>query len=391
MSGRVLALAVILVACGGCKFLGPQPKVRVGSAPYPRANSYLDALDPADLGPHRYDSWLPYLDAEKSRGIVYSCRGGFVDLSHARHVTDWSRHLARRVRDRLADGRDAFNLAGTDHSTLEFRVNYPDWWSDLPTGERDDLTNALAVRVGQMAANALQVYHEAQTWYGYRYVPIFSEWDSAFCYDDMVSHLLGARVAAVALGDGEQLDVSEQTYNRRVEAAYAEAMRDVDAVPPKATWQAIAAAGEAGWYGEDVPVKRQVDTGFGDGRLEPWLLPEYDCQQPDHDHAGRPVPLAFELPHLRDVRGRDLTHMVEIVVRPGIVQRRRTVAALGGAGRRLSLDGTLPLLVEVVRSDAAERLGRDAVSPPPDQPPPTHLLPADGGPAVELPGETGAG
>ena len=207
----LLPAFVVMVLAGGCG-LDPLPKMRMGSAPYPRTNGYLDALDPAHLGPHRYDSFIPYLDAEKSRGIVYTCRGGFIDLSHARHVSDWSRFIALRVRRAIARGDDHFTNTGTDHSSLEFRLHYPDWWKQLSAPERAELTDALALRIGQQAAYALQTYHELQTWYGYRYIPFFAEWDSAFCYDDMVSHLVGVRMAGAAMQGGRKLRMNRDDY-----------------------------------------------------------------------------------------------------------------------------------------------------------------------------------
>ena len=365
MPGRAL-LTTVLTLCGltlcGCA-LDDRPKWRIGSSPYPRTNSYLAALDPEDLGPHRYDSLIPRFDAEKSRGEVYTCRGGFIDLSHARHVTDWTRYIALRARRAIERGRPRMRAPGSDHSAVEVTLTYPDWWADLPADERDDLTNALALRIGQQVAYALQTYHEIQTWYGYRYVPIWAEWDSAFCYDDMISHVVGLRTAGAALDGGRRLTLDTPDYNRAVEAAYAAEMKLLEAVPPERTWAAIRAV-EGDWYGDDVPVKRQVDAGYDDGVLEAWTIPDFACGHADHA-AGDMAPFAFALPSLADVRGRDLSGMAQIDIIPGLIQRRRLVRTLGWAGSgRLRVERDFERLIRAVREEARERLGERAVSPP---------------------------
>lgn len=389
---RLVLLVLVASVSGGCGF-DPLPKMRVGSAPYPRPNSFLAALDPEDLGPHRYDSFIPYLDREKSRGIVYTCRGGFIDLSHARHVSDWSRYLALRFRHSLHRQDDHFRVAGTDHSTVEVRLHYPPWWDDLPPDERNELIDALALRLGQKTAYALQTYHEAQTWYGYRYIPLFDEWDSAFCYDDMVSHLVGVRTAGAALQDGRALDLSRSDYNRAMETAYAAEMKRLEAVPPKRTWAAVRYLEEK-WWGDEVPVKRQVDAGYGDNLLEAWLIPGFEC---DHDHratGGGPEPFLFALPTLEDVHGRDMTGFADLYIRPGLFQRGRMVKAIGERGRKMHIDYDFPRLIQAAAADARARLGEEAVSPPvapADQSPPATamILPATGGDPIPATRPTG--
>lgn len=385
LSRLVLPILALLVGgvVGGCGF-DAAPKMRIGSAPYPRSNSFLAALDPENLGPHRYDSFIPYLDKEKSRGIVYTCRGGFIDLSHARHVSDWSRYLALRFRKQIRRQDDHFRVAGTDHSTVEVKVHYPDWWDELPQAEREGLTNALALRLGQQTAYALQTYHEAQTWYGYRYIPFFAEWDSAFCYDDMISHLVGVRTAGAVLQDGRALDLSRNDYNRAMEAAYAAEMERLVAVPPERTWDAIMQLEEK-WWGDEVPVKRQVDAGYGDNLLEAWLIPRFECGHTNHPAVG-PEPFLFALPTLEDVRGRDMTGFADVYIRPGFFQRGRMVKAIGENGRRMHIQHDFPRLVQAAADDARERLGEEAICPPSPSadasPMANRILPANGTDAI---------
>ena len=52
----------------------------------------------ADLGPHRYDGGLVFVNGTieqglvslKSDGMAYTCRGGFVDTAHVRDYADWT-------------------------------------------------------------------------------------------------------------------------------------------------------------------------------------------------------------------------------------------------------------------------------------------------------------
>ena len=83
---------------------------------------YKPLRNSADIGPHEYDPGLlqilpsPVDDELRARsdgserpkrehnGIIYTCRGGFLDTAHIRDFADFAWFLAARVEERLETG-----------------------------------------------------------------------------------------------------------------------------------------------------------------------------------------------------------------------------------------------------------------------------------------------
>src|SRR5687768_2411742 len=89
---RVAQLVVLssLVGFGGCN---GAPRGRLGALPYPGMTTLYATADPENLGRHRYGG-LPRLFErdEASRGIIYTARGGFLDVAHVRITVDRVRY-----------------------------------------------------------------------------------------------------------------------------------------------------------------------------------------------------------------------------------------------------------------------------------------------------------
>ena len=81
-----------------------------------------NVIGPSDVGPHTYDSGIvsmavdgkvdPAFDREHN-GLVYTCRGGFIDTAHVRDYADWAIFLVAQIA-RLArnGGRDRASRRG---------------------------------------------------------------------------------------------------------------------------------------------------------------------------------------------------------------------------------------------------------------------------------------
>src|SRR5262249_12707791 len=80
------------------------PRWRLGALPFPGPLSLYAAADATDLGMHRYTSWWerPFEEGEGARGIMYTCRAGFLDLAHLRDAVDWTRYLRDHVQRLLS-------------------------------------------------------------------------------------------------------------------------------------------------------------------------------------------------------------------------------------------------------------------------------------------------
>jgi hypothetical protein len=95
-----------------CCAFGSELRARLGPIPIP-GFSVLNVRDAEDLGPHTYDSGLLQLGYEgrpgmrvdpERNGLVYTCRGGFIDTAHVRDYVDWTLFLASRLGRHLATG-----------------------------------------------------------------------------------------------------------------------------------------------------------------------------------------------------------------------------------------------------------------------------------------------
>jgi hypothetical protein len=93
-----------------CCAFGHDLKVAVGAVPVPGVE-IANILGRPDVGPHRYDNGFLSLEADDPRGfvddenngLVYTCRGGFVDTAHVRDNADNTLALSNAV-ERLMDG-----------------------------------------------------------------------------------------------------------------------------------------------------------------------------------------------------------------------------------------------------------------------------------------------
>ncbi|MCA9549574.1 MAG: DUF4056 domain-containing protein [Myxococcales bacterium] len=210
------------------------------------------------LGHHRYRARTVF---EERNGLVYTCRGGFIDLGHLRSAADLYAHL--RARLEAARGGPVALATADGGATL------------------------LAPPTSDSAAQAafdLTVWHEITTGAGGRVVPFFSETFSAFSPEDLYSDLLGATLGARAWARPEPWD---QALDAEMDAA----LEALGALDLDATRRALDQV-EGRWWSAEVPVPGaglllRRNLAFGP-TLHPWLVPEptaLGCKE------GAPAPL----------------------------------------------------------------------------------------------------
>lgn len=162
-------------------------------------------LGPEELGPHGYEyNW------SEQNGIVYTCRGGHIDISHTRKTADWTAFLAARTFDRISRNKRSFTFKMREPSVYRVELTYPENWQDLSQAEQERIARQVALALGPYLSYAANTWHEILTWFGYGNIAIYSEFPSAFSWEDTFSNLLGAHVAAAALRD------TEHTYDKAV-------------------------------------------------------------------------------------------------------------------------------------------------------------------------------
>lgn len=307
------------------------PKARIGSIPCPGPFTFFATADPRGLGTHAYGSGGRN---ELSRGIVYTTRGGFIDIAHLRKAADWSAYHHLRFKRALEESQPCIVLPSKEGSVYHVKFNYPGSWAALPDTKRRRIIDELSIRLAQRLAITQSEWHEFATWFGFSHT-LYPEKPSALTYDDMTSHVLGATVAGLALRDTSRDYNTAVTYHLE---------RELDRLEPVSPEQTLKALGmmENKWWRNGIVIKRQLDIGERDGIIEPWIVPGF----PD---GGTATGIPFAIPSLNDVAGLNLSGFEQVEINPRIGTWPAMRRVLPGNPDRCLPAEHFPLLLRHIR------------------------------------------
>ncbi len=271
---RAAALFCLLITLNGigvsqAKFLGiddarASPRTRMGS--YPSSTVGTSFLDPEDLGPHSYR----FSFSEKN-GILYTCKGGHIDIAHLRKAADWMAFIAADTFKKLKENKKKFSFKLMEPSRYHVQVTYPENWKDLSEKEREDIAFGISIRLGEYFIYTATTWHEIITWFGYQCTGVlYSEFASAFTWEDIFSNLLGTHIAAQALRD------TEHEYDEAMTIAFARELKELD-VQPRQVARRAAEKVRGEWFSGDLIFfinmkKRNFDIGLNDGYVTPSVI-----------------------------------------------------------------------------------------------------------------------
>lgn len=215
----------------------------------------------ADIGAHQYLG-----GPEEGNGIIYTKRGGFIDLGHLRDYADWTAYLYSLILSGEGQG---------DSITIDFGNEGGAKSLTLFTPLKLDTLDAYQL-AGTIAYD-LSLWHEIATWFGASYVPMIPERYSSFSPEDLYSNLLGVTLGIAALK-------SDLEYTDAMTGLIATMLDSLEAVPTLAETYAAMEQVENIWWSAEWPLpskkillKRYFDT---DGMLTPWLVPGELSQRP---------------------------------------------------------------------------------------------------------------
>jgi len=256
-----------------CCAFGANLKVAVGRVPVPGVE-LGNLVDLAGIGPHRFDNGTLSIQSNDPRGVVdnehngliYTCRGGFIDLAHVRDNADNTLALASAMARMLETG-GRFEVP-PQGATMAVRLRpiSPEAISRLGRGE-------IAVALAKWIAFQLSIWHEIATYYGYASIEQWPEKISAFSPEDLYSNELGARISGgTILSRGAHTDVD---YGLSMDAWIQKALKRLGAVSLSRS-EAAARAVDGAWFDSErrIPdwmlvLRRNFDTG---PQLHPWRL-----------------------------------------------------------------------------------------------------------------------
>lgn len=318
-----------------------------------------------DVGRHQYDSGMIQRGSDEPRGLgssernglVYTCRGGFIDTAHLRDYADWTLYLTAQIARRLYDG-----------GTLEL----PD-----EGGSRRVIVRPVArelldqrellfkvVPVAQWVAFQMSIWHEIATWYGWSATGVFSEKASAFSPEDLYSNMLGIKLAGGILHT--RAARTDQLFNANMGEWMEAVFRRLDAVPAEAGKGAARYVDQVWWDStRRVPETALVlRRNFGIGlEIVPWTVTQAYwselAEEKQREHCGgTPAPLVLGNPDgFHDVKFRDVVSF-EIDVDLGI----KGFPTPRPNSRRITQDD-FPAIIEAIKIENREQFGAGAGQP----------------------------
>lgn len=219
--------------------------------PFARINQ-ITTLD--KIGSHRYLG-----NVEEGDGIIYTHRGGFIDMSHLRDQADWTAYLYAVIRNRKANETTEIDL-GKEGGEKKLTLKIEPGLDSL-----DELR--LAARI----AYDLSIWHEICTWFGARTVPLISEQFSSFSVEDAYSNLLGVTLGIKAIE-------SDMPYEEAMTKMISNTLDSLGVVKTEAENLAALEDVRDVWWTRDarlpsnkVTLERQMDVY---PRIVPFIVPE---------------------------------------------------------------------------------------------------------------------
>jgi hypothetical protein len=317
------------------------PRARVGCLPFPGAFTLYSSATVEELGEHSYGDG----NAETSRGIVYTVRGGFLDVAHIRNTADMTAYIHARVSHAVRAGWGCVRFRGQEPCVYTVELEYPASWAGLSARERAAAEEAYALALSQRLAVQVMTWHEILTWHGYKSTGLVSEEGSAFTYEDGPSHVVGALIA----GDALRTAGSGAEFEAQVTVLLAQTLEELGAVGKDGLSEAVAAV-EGDWWAGGKTLRRHVKTGL-DGPLTAWLAPGLSFD----DGSG---PAVWELPDLGDVMGHDCTGLAAVRIDPKVFEKGKVLRRLAETDDLVCPERDFPVLIADIRSEVGEAFTR---------------------------------
>jgi hypothetical protein len=322
-----------------------KPRIRVGNIPVPKYST--DFLGLNDLGQHGYTPNL-----SERNGLVYTCKAGHIDISHARKAADWTVFLAAKTYKQLMNNNTDFTFKMYEPSLYFVKLKYPDNWKDLSKDRKEKIAYDVAVTLGQYLTFTAMTWHEIITWFGYKGRGFISEQASAFSWEDSFSNLFGVHIASLALED------KEHTYDDAVTLAFDRELQKLE-IQSSGVSLSAARSVEGSWYRKNLVnvtmIKRNFDIGLGDGFVTAILVPsvpEFKGVQPQ----------SLPIPDIDILSDYGFSFQVEILPK---IWEGHTILNVAFPDRQLQkgrINPVLhfPMIMDYIKEDANKRYGTQA-------------------------------
>jgi len=324
------AFALSLAVLAGCS-VGGNPRPRMGS--YPASLLPTKFLDVNGLGNHCYGIGLT-----ENNGLVYTGKGGHIDIAHLRIAADNTRSLYDKVRGHLLNNDTNFTFKlNVEPSSYYVEVEYPSYWQNIPQKYRGKIADKMSLELSQYFTYTMTTWHEVLTWFGYKCLFFLPEESSAFSWEDIYSNILGTRLGAEALED------SADGYDQAMTILLKKELENLQAQPRTTSKQA---AREIASRAMLVDLRKNTDIGLYDGLVTPTLAPGI-CQ------GTRPQSLP--VPTLNEVYKYGFA--INLEIRPKEFERGKILRIIypEGKGEIVRPSEHLPIVMHYIEKDAMKK------------------------------------
>ncbi len=235
------------------------------------------------IGSHHYLG-----DPSEQNGIIYTRRGGFIDMGHLRDQCDWLAYLYIQMLENRNNG-ELFLILGHEGGEKNLQVRIT-----------PNLSNSDLIQMAGKIAYDLSVWHEIATWFGASTIPFVPERYSSFSVEDAFSNLLGVMVGIKAIQ-------SELPYEQAVTKIIDQTLKNLDVVTNETeTLLAMEEVHNIWWTREKrlpsgkVLIQRQLNVY---PCLSPWLVPgwaqpnqiPFELKVPEYSSAGEKLDTYYTL------------------------------------------------------------------------------------------------
>ena len=267
----VLPVRVNLRPC--CAF-GTHMKASLGPIPVPFFSiGNITSVD--DIGPHKYDAGAFSLKGSSQKnaftseknGLVYTCRGGFIDTAHVRDYADWTMFWAATIA-RLSVTGGAVELPPEGGKRRVIIGPLPAQWL-----HRYGLRRT-SIALAQWLSFQLSIWHEIATAYGFASIDFYPEYVSAFSPEDLYSNLLGIKIAGGMLMQTGST-ATDSLYDQNMDRWLQSTLRYLQPVPVGAGTAAMYLVDGVWWNSKArlpdprLVARRNLDAGL---TIAPWQI-----------------------------------------------------------------------------------------------------------------------
>lgn len=262
-----LKLIILSAVFTGVIFLNgcivSQPGVRLGSYATDTLGTHF--LDANCMGKHCYGS-----SCLERNGIVYTCKGGHIDICHSRIAADNVRYIQDKAKKTLLKDSRTFDFKlKVEPSTYYVTLDYPPNWKKLSKREKARIADEVSMELGPYLTYIMTTWHEVLTWFGFKTMAFVPEQPSAFSWEDVYSNVFGTRIGVMALQD------KKHSYNTAVTLAFQKELKNFG-IQTRETARKASDKVRGIWYEGTLIAEmkvRNLDVGLDDGFVSPMLVP----------------------------------------------------------------------------------------------------------------------